>query len=95
MGTILLVWIGIVVEVALIRYAACTLLRTPDFLLALVVREGLWECGGSGGEGTALLAGEGLVVVEAEVEVQAVGVAVVLLGLLLVCHCWWAIYASQ
>ena len=89
-GAVLLVGVGVVVEVALVCDAACALLGTPDLLLAVAVGEGLWEGGRGGGEGTALLAGEGLLVVEAEVEVQpvGVGVAAVLLALLLlvVCH---------
>ena len=90
MSSILLVWVRVVVEVSLIRDAARPLLSTPDLLLTSSVREWLWECGRSGRESTTLLAGKGLLVVEAEVEMEAVGVAAVLLLLLLllllVCH---------
>ena len=80
---ILLVGIGVVVEIALAVDAARRLLRAPHLLLAGAVGEGLWECGGGGGEGTTLLGGEVWLVAEAEVELEAVGVAVVLLLLLL------------
>ena len=91
---------GVVVEVSLAVDPACRLACAPDILLATSVWEGLREGGWGGGEGTTLFGGEVGLVVEAEVEVEAVGggVAVVLLlllllllGLLLVRHGEWVL----
>ena len=74
-----------VVEVTL-RVQAGLLRRlcSPNFLLTSGILVWLRECGGRGREGASLLGGEGLrVVLEAEVELQAVGVASVLPLLLL------------
>lgn len=87
MAAILLVRVGIIVEVALIRDPTRSLLGSPYFLLAGGVGEGLRERGGGGGEGSTLFPSEGLVIVETEVEMEAVRVAGVLLLLLLVGHC--------
>lgn len=75
----------VVVKVALLVDTTGTLAGTPYLLIASRVGKGLWEGGRSGGEGTTLLGGEVGRVVEAEVEVEAVWVARVLL-LLLVGH---------
>ena len=83
MTTKLLIHLRIVVEVSLTCYATSRLLRTPHLLLTSTVREWLWECRRRRWEGTTLFCLEVLLVVEAEVQVKAVWVAVVLLLLLL------------
>jgi hypothetical protein len=79
-STEMLIWIGVVVEVPLVRYTTGRLLRTPKLLLA----DWLRESRGRSREGAAAIADIQLVA-EAEVEVETIGVAVVLL-LVLVCH---------
>ena len=88
-----------VVEVSL-RVQAGLLRRlcSPNFLLTSGILVWLRECGGRGREGTSLLGGEGLrVVLEAEVELQAIRVAAILL-LVVVRHggrggasCWCSV----
>ena len=81
---LLLVCIGVVVEVALAIDAAGRLLGTPDLLLSGRIGERLREGGRGGREGTTLLGREVGRIVEAEVELEAVGVTAVGLRLLLV-----------
>jgi len=74
----------VVVEVSLVADPTGGLARAPDVLVAAGVGERLREGGGGGGEGAALLRGVvGGWVVKAEVQMKAVGVAVVGLLLLL------------
>lgn len=85
MSSILLIWIWIIVEVALIRDAAGGLLCAPHLLLSSGVGEGLWEGGGSGGKGPTLLSRKVCwSVIETEVQLQAIRIAVIGLLLLLV-----------
>ena len=76
-----LVAVGVeVVEVSL-RVQAGLLRRlcSPNFLLTSGILVWLRECGGRGRESASLLGGEGLrIVLEAEVELQTVRVAVIL-----------------
>lgn len=72
--------IGVVCEVALVGEAAVhtRLGGTPDFLLSLRIGKGLWKGRGGGGIGTALLsAAEVLSTLETEVELQSVGLLLV------------------
>lgn len=76
-GVLLLVWGRIVVKVALVVDSTCCLLSTPYLLLPRRIWKWLWEGGGSGREGTTVLTRIVGTVVEAEVELQAGGVAAV------------------
>lgn len=72
--------IGVVCEIALVGEAAvhARLGGTPDFLLSLRIRKGLREGRRGGGIGTALLsAAEVLSTLESEVELQSVGLLLV------------------
>ena len=84
-----LVAVGVeVVEVSL-RVQAGLLRRlcSPNFLLTSGILVWLRECGGRGRESASLFGGEGLgVVLEAEVELQTVWIAAILL-LVVVRHC--------
>lgn len=84
----------VVVKVALLVDTTGSFAGTPYLLIASRVGEGLWEGGRSGGEGTTLLGGEVGLVIEAEVEVEAVWVARVL-RLLLVGHGGLCIEAAR
>ena len=58
----------VVVEIALVVDAAVALSCAPYLLLALRIRERLWEGGWCGGESASLLGSEVGLAVEAEVE---------------------------